>query len=232
MTTTESPHVDPMDALRRFFEVPFHAQTYRNLAYLVLAFPLGLAYFVVVTTGLSMGLGLLVTLVGLPLLLLTLLGTTFLAGFEAKLTEWLLGIEIPVPHPADALPDAGFPSSLSGLIDGLEGFLGASTTWTSLVLVLLKFVFGIIAFVALTIATAMLGSMLAAPVLYDLPGVTYTFGWAVVDSPTESAFISLAGVFGVFIALHVLNGLARLFGLATVTLLGDADQPADLPPRQ
>lgn len=223
MTTPESPHVDPMDALRRFLEVPVRAQTYRNMAYLLLAFPLGLAYFVVVTTGLSMGVGLLVTIVGIPLLLLTLLGTTLLAGFEASLANWLLDLDVPAPPPADDLAHRGFPTTVSGLLESLEQFLGSPTTWTSLVLVLVKFVFGIVAFVALTVVAVLVGTMLAAPLVYDLPGVAYNFGPFLVDTPLESAAVSLAGVVALFVGLHALNGLARLFGMATATLLGSTN---------
>src|SRR5438309_5628057 len=56
----------------RFFGVVILPQTYLNLTYLLLAFPLGTAYFILLVTGFSLGLGLMVTLVGVPVLLATL----------------------------------------------------------------------------------------------------------------------------------------------------------------
>ncbi len=55
--------------------------------YLALAFPLGLAYFVGFTVGVSMGVALLVTLVGVALLLPTVAGATLAAGVEVRLAR-------------------------------------------------------------------------------------------------------------------------------------------------
>ncbi len=224
MTNPESPHADPVTALRRFLDVPFRAQTYRNLAYLALAFPLGLAYFVGVTTGLSMGVGLLVTLVGVPILLLTLVGTTMLAGFEANLARWLLGMEVQAPRAFEDVTDGSMPADLEGLLAGLKRFLTAPTTWTSLVLVLLKFVLGIVAFVALTVLGTLVVTMLGAPLIYDVAGITYHIGPYLVDTPAEVAVVAVGGLVSFFVGLHLLNGLARLFGEMTATLLGDTSE--------
>jgi len=60
MTDQWSPKSDRLlEALRRFVAVPFRRQTYRNLTYLALSFPLRVAYFVGATIGLSTGAGLL-----------------------------------------------------------------------------------------------------------------------------------------------------------------------------
>lgn len=77
-----------------FFGVPFRGQTYWNLAYLLLAFPLGIAYFVVFTVGLALGVSLAILLVGFLVLGVTLLFALALAGFERLLTNWLLRTEI------------------------------------------------------------------------------------------------------------------------------------------
>lgn len=224
MSNSESPHADPVTALRRFLDVPFRAQTYRNLAYLALAFPLGLAYFVGLTTGLSLGFGLLVTLVGVPILLLTLVGATMLAGLEANLARWLLGMDVRDPTAFENATDGSFPEDLDGLLAGLKQFLTTPTTWTSLVLVLLKFVFGLVAFVALTVLGSVVATMLGAPLFYDVAGITYHVGPYLVDTPGELAAVVVGGLLLLFVGLHLLNGLARLFGVMTATLLGQAPE--------
>lgn len=221
---SHSPQRGPAAALRQFLGVPFRAQTYRNLAYLVLAFPLGLAYFVGVSVGLSTGLGLAITLVGIPLLVLTLAAAVALAGFEAKLASWLVGV--------DATP----PAALRGMdesLDGIDGLVAATrrlvttpTTWTGLLLVLLKLVFGVVACTALVTAGAVAGSLLTAPLLYDAPGVTYTAAARAVDTLPEALAAAGLGVLVVLVSLHVLNGLAKLGAVATALLLGDGVDPA------
>ncbi len=68
--------MNPPEEMPRFprtvFETVAERQTYYNIAYLMLSFPLGLFYFVYLVTMLSLGFGLAVTVVGLPLLGLTL----------------------------------------------------------------------------------------------------------------------------------------------------------------
>jgi hypothetical protein len=54
----------------RFFSVFTDPQTLLNLVYLVLAFPLGIAYFVILVTAISTSAGLLITIVGAPLFIL------------------------------------------------------------------------------------------------------------------------------------------------------------------
>ncbi len=57
-------------------------RTYAVLAYLLLGLPLGILDFTVVVTGLSVGLGMVVTLIGIPLLVATLLLVRALATLE------------------------------------------------------------------------------------------------------------------------------------------------------
>lgn len=55
-------------AWRGFFMAPFRRQTWANILYLALSFPLGVAYFTVLVTVIATGGGMAVTLVGIPLL--------------------------------------------------------------------------------------------------------------------------------------------------------------------
>ena len=216
----------PAAALRRFFGVPSRAQTYRNLAYLLLAFPLGLLYFVGLSAGLSAGLGLAVTLVGIPLLVLTVAAAAGAAGFEAKLATWLLGVEATPPAALGEL-DGSLDSS-EALLDATKRLLTDATTWTGLLLVALKFVFGLVALVAVVTAGALAASLLFAPLLYDAAGVTYNTGPCVLDTLAEALAASGVGVLVTLVSLHVLNGLAKLGGFTTAALLGDeVEPPAD-----
>jgi hypothetical protein len=84
--------------LRSVFGVPLRLQTYRNLLYLVLAFPLGLAYFIFVSVGVSLGIGLAITVIGIPILLVVLAISTGLARFEREVAAILLGVTIETPE--------------------------------------------------------------------------------------------------------------------------------------
>ena len=51
-------------SLAKFFGVALRSQTYLNLVYLLLAFPLGVFYFTLLVTGISLGFGLLIVWIG------------------------------------------------------------------------------------------------------------------------------------------------------------------------
>jgi hypothetical protein len=213
----------PGEALARFVGVPFDGQTYRNLAYLLLAFPLGIAYFTVVTTGLSTGLGLLVTFAGVPVVLLTLLVTLGIGSFERRLADWLLDVDV-AAAPADVDLEFG---SVEEALRTTKRILTAPTTWTGLVLVGLKFVYGVAAFTALVTAVALSATLISMPVFYDASGVTYTLGPYVVDTLREAAAGAGLGVLLALVSLHVLNGVARFGGFLTDALLGGAARTAE-----
>lgn len=96
------------------------AQTYRNLLYLILAFPLGVLYYVALTIGFAFGAVLTVFLVGLAVLVGTVLGTRVLARFERWLANTLLPVTI---RPTDdvRVGDTTWTT--------LSGYLDAASTW-------------------------------------------------------------------------------------------------------
>ncbi len=85
-----------------FFGVVADAQSYLNIVYLLLGLPLGTAYFVFLVTGISLGFGLLVMWVGVPILVLVLAGSWALCQFERLLTVGLLKENIPPVARKDA----------------------------------------------------------------------------------------------------------------------------------
>jgi len=212
---TSSPR-SPTGALGRFVGVPFRRQTYRNLAYLLLAFPLGIAYFTVITTGLSTGLGLAVTLVGVPVVVATLVVTLGIGSFEAKLAAWLLDVDV-----ERSAPDVELAfGSVDEVVATTKRVVTTPATWTGLLLVGLKFVFGTVAFTALVTAAALSATLLSLPLFYDASGVVYTVGPYVVDTLGEAVAGAAVGVVVLLASLHLLNGLARLGGFLTNALLG------------
>ncbi len=206
----------PIDAFAQFVGVPFQRQTYRNLAYLLLAFPLGIAYFTVITTGLSTGLSLVVTLLGIPIIVGTLAVTLGIGSFEAQLAGWLLDVDV-----NRSVPDVELAfGSVDEIIATTKRVVTTSATWTGLLLVGLKFVFGVVAFTAVVTAGAISVTLLSLPIFYNASGVTYTVGPYVVDTLAEALVGAGCGVILLLVSLHVLNGLARLGGFLTTALLG------------
>src|SRR2546425_4620531 len=82
-----------------FTEVVASRQAYLRILYLLLAFPLGLFYFVFLTVALSAGVATLVIGVGIVILLGALFVSRGFVVFERKLAASMLGADIPAPQP-------------------------------------------------------------------------------------------------------------------------------------
>ncbi len=120
----------------RFFGVVVKEQSYLNLIYLLLAFPLGLFYFVFLVTGLSLGFGLLIIWIGIPILLLMLVAWWGLTAFERQLAILLLHVDI---SPMSLESAKG-----QGIWERLKAHLSNPITWKGLVYLFAKFPLGIL----------------------------------------------------------------------------------------
>lgn len=114
--------------------------SYHNLIYLLLAFPLGLCYFIFFTVGLSIGTGLSVILIGMPIFLGVLRASRGLGSLERHLARTLLNVNIPSPTAGASGP---------GLLSKIKTLLCDSITWRSLAFLVMKFPLGIVSFVLL-----------------------------------------------------------------------------------
>ena len=201
----------------KFFKVILEERIYLNLLYLLLAFPLGIFYFTFLVTGISLGIGLAITLFGIPLLFGMLLLWRVLGIFEREQAKVILKIDI-----------SDSPLKRSGKFwETIKAYLGDAFTWKSLVYLFIKFPLGIFSFVVLvTLLSVALGFM-AIPILYYLTEIGLLQGTFCI-TPTNVCFINsylsatvwgIVGVFMLFVFLHALNGLARVSGMLAKAML-------------
>ena len=144
----------------QFFAIVTDPMVYRGMLYLLLAFPLGTFYFILLVTGFSLGLGLLIVWVGIPILVGVLVLARLLGAMERALANGLLRTNI------RALP----PVEPGTLWQRLKALLVSGTTWRSVGYLFVKFPLGIIAFVLLVTLLATPLAMLFTPLYYNLPG--------------------------------------------------------------
>lgn len=201
--------------LGRFFSAPLRARSYTNLLYLALAFPLGLAYFVFLVTGLSVGLGLTIVWIGLPILAVVFLGSFGLSLFERQLAIRLLGADVP-PMSLDTPPPAGFWARV-------KAFLSNPATWKGMGYLAIKFPLGLGTFVLFVTLTSVSLSFLLAPFYYSwLPGPIFDFGaysWS-IDTFGDALLCSGLGLLLSLIALNVFNGVAFAWRELAAAMLG------------
>src|SRR5829696_5691505 len=105
----------------------------------LLGLPLGVAYFMWFVTGIATGLGLAITIIGVPLLTAVLASVRPLLAFERELSNALLGTAIPRSGLAPAPHGEGWLGRLKAYwIDG--------PTWRGVAYLLARFPVGLFAF--------------------------------------------------------------------------------------
>jgi signal transduction histidine kinase len=194
--------------LSRFAGVVLRGQTWLNVGYVLLAFPTGLAYFVVLVVGISVGVALAILVIGIGILLVTLAAWRGMAAMERGLARGLLGVPIAQPADRHDLP----------VMERVTRWLRDPVTWKSLVFVALKFPLGIVSFAATGFLGFVALVMLFAPVIVLATPVTI-FGWIVTNSG-QAVPLTLIGIPATLLVLHLTNGLAWLWALFARVMLG------------
>ena len=211
-----------------FLGVIAKPQSYINIFYLLLAFPLGIGYFVFLVAGISAGAGMIVIWVGVPILALVLTGSWAFCEFERILAVKLLHEEIPHVSRGKSTDSAGQDLGveerlLIGAWRRLKSNLINRLTWTGILYLFLKFPLGIGSFVTVVVLVSVTGSFLGAPFYYWVDdGIDLGF-WR-VDAIGESLLLTLIGIPMTFISLHLMNGAAFLHGRLARVMLGPIEQ--------
>jgi hypothetical protein len=211
----------------RFIGVIAELQTWKNFAYLLLAFPLGLFYFVFLVVGLAVGIALVIIWVGLPILAVTVIAWWAFAAFERLQAQGLLG----VPMHSPSAPLVGDETWWQRT----KRHLSEARTWKDLAFLFVKFPLGVVSFVIVVVATAVPAALIGAPFYYRFADWTANgvrhYGIDVgawhIDSLPEALLLVPIGFVALFAALHLVNAFAKLSGVLAVALL---DEPAAAPP--
>ena len=196
-------------SLARFARVAREPQSYRNLLYLAIALPLGIAYVTVLVAGLSIGAGLAVIVIGLALLLATLFALRAMAAVERTLARRLLRIAIHPPL------EGGIHANWRQRV---QLWLRDPVTWKSLVFLLGKLPMGIIAFAAITLLGLTSVVLTLAPALVAITPIIF-FGWE-IDNPVAAIAAVPIGILLWLTCLHLFNGMAWIYGICARVMLG------------
>jgi uncharacterized membrane protein len=211
-------------ALGRFFGVFADPRAYASLFYMLLALATGVFYFVWVVVGFSVSLGLSITLLGVPLLILFFGSVRVLSLVEGRIVEVMLGERMP-RRP---------PYNLRGrsIWQRIGDMFTDPRTWSTMLYMLLMLPLGIAYFtVSVTLMVVSLTSI-ATPLLVWL-GVADADvsidGWQVLNIHDDVVTTSLpdwglpallvGGILLLFATMHLARGIGKLHGLLAKHLL-------------
>ncbi len=118
----------------------YDRHTWKEIAHLLANFPAALLGFTYVVTMLSVGIGLTVTVIGLPLLAAGLLGARQLGKLERARTRALLGVRVDEPSPLPLRSGRGFFAQLWMSLKDPVG-------WRTVLYAFIRFPWGVATFV-------------------------------------------------------------------------------------
>ena len=185
-----------------------------NLIYLLLSLPIGILYFVVLITGFSLGAGLLITLIGIPILVAMIFVTYILGDLDRKMTSLLLGVNIAKPEARPSNDDSA-RAILVAQVKSLQ-------FWKELGYLLLKMPLGLISFtIAIVLVTLSLGFIAAPFVLVYFPQAQMQIGNGFeIDTMQRAVVTSVVGLGLGAISMVLINGYAKVMGTFSVWALG------------
>jgi signal transduction histidine kinase len=203
---------------------PFEARTWREFGYLLLNLPMGVLGFVWTVTALSLGVGLLVTFVGLPVLVLALGGCRAIGRIERNRARALLWLDVEEPGPVRTRG--------RGFLARLGGRLGSGVNWRHAVYCLLHFPWGVFTFsVAVSFFTYGWGLLTyplwrwVFPVYLGQPGLQIygshdgRHGWW-LHTPLDMALCLVTGALMVLVTPWLVRGMAHVDRMMVFGLLG------------
>ena len=175
----------------RFIPDVLRGQTYLRLAYLLLGFPLGLVYVLSLLFGLLAGIVL--TLIGSPVLIRVAIHIWNLADLERMLALRLTGVDIPIPR----------EERFDGTMARARALLERTVFWKSLAFVVLKPLLGA--------ATTAASTLLWLPSLIILTGPIHRserFNMNTFDGGPPPLVVVLIGFVMVSVAARITNFMA------------------------
>jgi signal transduction histidine kinase len=195
--------------------------TWRGAVYLLVSMVFGLFWFVFLTVGISLSLGLVLIWVGVPLLALVMLIWRGGAMFERRLMSAAFGLEIPSPY--RPLPPG------RNLFRKWGALAADPATWKDLVYLALLFPITLAEFVASFFIWATTFALLTLPITVLFGNVIQisTDSWEyVVDDPVEALPWTAVGVLCLVISMYVVRVMGNGHTAYAKLLLGPSEKQA------
>ncbi|MEW2397477.1 sensor domain-containing protein [Streptomyces sp. NPDC046862] len=201
---------------------PFEARSWREFAYVLLSLPIGILMFTYAVTMVSLGAGLLVTFLGVPVLAGALAGARGLGAMERARARGLLGVEVASPEP--------LRMKRSGAMAWMGAMLKSGTSWRHMLYAMVQFPWAVFSFVVAVNLWVFGWSMLTYPLWFWVfpmwvgQGGIQLYGdeshHVYLDNPFEITVTVLVGLLITMATPWIVRALTTVDGLMVRGLLG------------
>ncbi|MFF0060055.1 sensor histidine kinase [Streptomyces sp. NPDC005279] len=202
---------------------PLEGRTWREFGYLLLSLPMSIVFFTFAIATVSLGAGLLITFLGIPVLAAGLAGLRGLGAVERARARGLLDLDVGDPAPVRA--------RTNGLMSWVGAVLKSGASWRHLLYAVLHFPWAIFAFVVATVFWVNGLALLTYPLwgwvfprYLDEPGISI-YGDShgnqlYLDTPFEIGAITVVGLVLVLVTPWLARGLVAVDRVMVAGLLG------------
>jgi hypothetical protein len=204
---------DDRSWLSRFFGVFVDPRAYASLFYMLFSLITGIVFFTWAVTGLSLAVGFLILIIGLPFIALFLLSVQGIALVEGRIVEALLGVRMP-RRPI-------FSQKHLGIWQRFKALVSDKRSWTTILYMILQMPLGVIYFNVFVVMLALGLAGIAAPVLdygFDVPFAQFN-DTSYYIPPVLMPLVVLVGVLWILLTMHLAKFLGRLHGAYAKALL-------------
>ncbi len=191
-------------AAARFFGIFTDPRSYASMFYMLFSLITGTFYFTWAVTGLSISVGIIILIVGIPIFGFFLLSVRGLALVEGRIIEALLGERMP-RRPIFSRRDLGW-------LERIKVLFTDPMTWRSIIYMLLMLPLGVLYFNLIIISFSLALWGILRPVLeygFDLPFAEFnSIAFYTPDWMMPLAVI--CGILWFLVTLHLARGLGRM----------------------
>ncbi|MFF3414304.1 sensor histidine kinase [Streptomyces sp. NPDC002698] len=201
---------------------PFEARSLREFGYVLLGLPLGILMFTFAVTMVSLGAGLLVTFLGVPVLAAALAGCRGLGSLERARARGLLGVEVAEPEP--------LRTKKQGAMAWMGAVLKSGTSWRHLLYAVVQFPWSVFSFVVAVNFWVYGWALLTYPLwfwvfpMYGGQDGLQLYGdnthSVYLDNPFEITVTALVGLLFTMATPWIVRALTTVDGLMVRGLLG------------
>ncbi|CAL9546216.1 histidine kinase [Streptomyces griseomycini] len=201
---------------------PVEGRTWRELGYVLLSLPISILLFTYAITMVSLGAGLLVTFLGVPVLAAALAGCRGFGAVERARARGLLGLEVAEPEP--------LRMKRRGFMAWIGAVLKSGASWRSLLYAVLQLPWAVFSFVVTVTVWSIGWSLLTYPLwfwlfpLYGGQGGIQLYGdeqhRIYLDNPFEITVTALVGLLFTIATPWIVRALTTVDRMAVHGLLG------------
>ncbi|MFG3153013.1 sensor histidine kinase [Streptomyces sp. NPDC048219] len=201
---------------------PFEGRSWREFGFVLLSLPIGIMLFTYAVTMMSLGAGLLVTFLGVPVLAAALAGCRGIGALERARARALLGLDVAAPEP--------LRMSKPGAMAWMGAVLKSGSSWRSLLYAVLQFPWSVFSFAVAVSLWSTGWTMLTYPLwFWVFPAYAGQDGLQLygdethriyLDNPFEITVTALVGLLVTLATPWVVRALTTVDRLLVHGLLG------------